>query len=335
MTRRLCLIALIVCGGCADLSQRASRPDSTTFERRCHPVQDYRLPLRAATSGSGEAVATPSQLEEIAHGTRFTVESIHAAHAIDALPLLQDIAASEQPVLEGRELLERRRERLRQELSNRVLLSLLQLGSVLSEIVCEAERADQLADRLEEREEHYARVLTVLAVVTAGVAGLVGGAVAIANESVAEGIVGVVGGVVSTAFGSAALIQHKTLDFKHPRNLLRDIWEGPRTSTLYPPAVWRFLNRPLEEDPRATLRTAIIARWRRDGRLGEPGSKLEAHRTQILFAAGGRYDVEDFRARAQMLDMLEAQIGLMHQYLERLLEEVLARTHAAQAPLAG
>ncbi len=84
-----------------------------------------------------------------------------------------------------------------------------------------------------------------------------------------------------------------------------------------------------------TLPTAIIARWRRDGRLGEPGSKLEAHRTEILFGAGGKYDEEDFRARAQMLDMLGPQIGLMHQYLERLLEEVLAQTQASVTPAPG
>ncbi|WP_447987298.1 hypothetical protein [Nitrospira sp. Nam74] len=239
MSRRICLIALILCAGCADLSQRGSRRDSTTFERRCHPVQDYRLPLRMPETGEADEATSP-QVEELSHRTRFTVESIYAAHALNALPLLQDIAASEQPALEHRELLERGRERLRQEFSNRVLLALLQLESVLSEIVCEAERADQLADRIAEREEHYARILTILAVVTAGVAGLVGGAVAIANESVAEGIVGVVGGVLSSALGSAALIQHKDLDFKHPRNLLQHIWEGPRTSALYPLAGWRF-----------------------------------------------------------------------------------------------
>ena len=37
----------------------------------------------------------------------------------------------------------------------------------------------------------------------------------------------------------------------------------------------------------------------------------------------GPYEIEDFRARAARLDLLESDINLMSQDLERLMEEIL------------
>jgi hypothetical protein len=84
------------------------------------------------------------------------------------------------------------------------------------------------------------------------------------------------------------------------------------------------LTRPLREDPQHySLRESLILRWRQDGRLGEAGSERERRRVALFFGDGGSYDIEDLRARAAMLDLLESDINLMSQDLERLLEEIL------------
>jgi hypothetical protein len=102
------------------------------------------------------------------------------------------------------------------------------------------------------------------------------------------------------------------------------VWIGPKESTLIPATVWRHLTRPLSEAPQHySLRESLILRWRQDGRLGEAGSEREQRRVALFFGNGGSYDIEDLRARSAMLDLLESDINLMSQDLERLLEEIL------------
>ena len=328
MKRLLALVLCLQLGCVSSLSRREDAPKHT-FEHRCRPVQ--ALPKGLMPYGTmPDSPLSANEINALAAATQFTPQSLGIAQAIGALHLLVRLPAAERAVRQKTGDARQQLEVLRVEVSDRILLALLQVTGMSAEIVCEAERADQLADRLEEKEDSRARLITVAAIVVAGLAGIVGGAVAIANQSVIEGILGVVGGTLSTVFSSFALKQDLATVFLHPRNILIPVWNGPEQTDLFPEVVWRFLNRPLEEDPSATLRTAIIARWQRDGRLGTPGSAVERHRLHLFFTEGGEYQVEDLRARAQMLDMLDAQVGLMNQYLEGLLAEVLARGSLVQ-----
>lgn len=325
-------LAVVMClfVGCAPVLQRmGSEPRTRTFERRCRPVQTLPRGLLPYGTTPGPPLSA-AETEHLSLATGFTPQSLQVAGTIGALRLLTQLPDLERAAAQQTEGAKERLRDVRLELSDRILLALLQVTSISAEIVCEAERADQLADRLEEKEVSQSRTLTILAILATGVAGIAGGAVAIANQAATEGIFAVVGGALATAFSGLALKEDLHSHFKHPRNLLRDVWEGPTSSGLFPEVVWRFLNRPLEEDPTSTLRLAIIERWRNDGRLGPPSSALEQRRTGLVFGDGGDYEVEDLRARAQMLDMLESQVSLMNQYLERLLEEVLARGSLVQ-----
>ena len=64
-------------------------------------------------------------------------------------------------------------------------------------------------------------------------------------------------------------------------------------------------------------------RWRQDGRLGEAGSEQETRRIALFFGDGGSYSIEDLRDRAAMLELLKADVNLMSQDLERLMEEII------------
>jgi hypothetical protein len=213
---------------------------------------------------------------------------------------------------------------IRRQLSDRILLGFLDVARTASEADCEEERADQLADRLQAIREKRVRYLTLTAIVGDALVGILSGALSLAAQQTAAAAGAIGGGALATGFGTAALLTDTEQEFGHARNILREVWEAPAEPSLIPTSVWRHLNRPLPDDPQSrSLRETLITRWRRDGRLAEAGSPAEGRRIELFFGEGGSYTIEDLRARAAMLDLLEADINLMSQDLEGLLQEVL------------
>ena len=213
---------------------------------------------------------------------------------------------------------------VQQQLSSRILLAFLDVARAAAEADCEEERADQLADGLQEVRDKRIRRYTLIAIVGDAMIGIVAGGLDLALEATAAAAAAIFGGTVATWFGMSAFFDDTHYEFRHPRNLLQEVWMAPEEPALIPPSVWRHLIRPLPDDPaQRSLRESLIMRWRQDGRFGEAGSELEQRRTALFFGDGGSYEIEDLRARAAMLDLLESDINLMSQDLERLLEEIL------------
>src|SRR5690606_8233450 len=126
------------------------------------------------------------------------------------------------------------------------------------------------------------------------------------------------GGVTSAGLGLGSLWVHPTMEYLHPRNLLADLWNGPSTSTVYPPLVWAYLTRP--EFPTTggpSIRANVVRRWRE---LGNPGSDAAT-----LFGPGGVYDADALRARAGMLDQVRAEVMLLDQEVAELGAALLGR----------
>lgn len=328
MHHRIILLIMYCCvmSGCATIADRTleSTSEREEFERRCRPIEHVPGTTLFPSLTEVPQLST-SEAAKVSAATGFSPISVEAAHAFDVLPLLQQLPALERALAEHREGAKGELQEARTQIIERIVLVSFQANGINAEIACEVARAEQLADYLQQQKDDRARLLTVIAVVAGGVAGMIGGGLAIAAHAVAEGVAVAIGGALSTVFGSTALFQQQEYEFRHPRNLLREIWEGPPNPVLFPDVIWRFLNRPLEEDPNTSLRTVIIARWRRDGRLGKPGSDLEQRRIALLFGEGGNYNVEDLQARAQMFNMLQSQVALTSEYLERFLRELLSR----------
>jgi hypothetical protein len=217
-----------------------------------------------------------------------------------------------------------RRLQVRQQLSNRVLLAFLDVARTAAEADCEEERADQLADRLQDVRDKRVRRQTLIAIVGDAMIGIVAGGLSLALQETASAAAAIFGGAVATWFGMSAFFDDTRYEFQHSRNLLKEVWTGPEQPVLIPTSVWRHLTRPLSDDTaQGSLRESLIIRWRQDGRLGEAGSETEQRRTALFFGEGGSYEIDDLRARAAMLDLLEADVNLMSQDLERLMEEIL------------
>lgn len=108
---------------------------------------------------------------------------------------------------------------------------------------------------------------------------------------------------MATWFGLSAFFDDTRYDFRHARNLLQEVWVGPKESTLIPATVWRHLTRALSEDPEHySLRESLILRWRQDRRWGKVGSEREQRRVTCFFGDGGSYDIEDLRAVLRNID---------------------------------
>lgn len=318
------LLLMVLASGCAT---EGSRPDqllhSGSIERRCGPLASVQprvvqgsSPGQPRTEGDGDATGVSAR--------RFTPQAHDIAEIIGAEDLLMQLAALEAEATPTIERPSLRRLQVQQQLSNRILLAFLDVARTAAEADCEEERADQLADRLQEVRDKRIRRQTLIAIVGDAMIGIVAGGLSLALEETASAATAILGGTVATGFGLAAFFDQSRYEFRHARNILREVWEGPESPTFIPPSVWRHLNRPLSDDPAGrSLRESLIARWRQDGRFGEAGSTTEQRRIALFFGEGGSYEIEDLRARAAMLDLLEADINLMSQDLERLMQEVL------------
>jgi hypothetical protein len=251
--------------------------------------------------------------------------ALEIANAIGADELASRIQTLDYEAARGSEGARLRLLELRQQLSERILLALLEVKSAAAEADCEEERADGLADRLQEMQEERVKRLTIFSLLGSGLGGILSGGLAWAAQGTAAAIAGIAAGMTEAGFGAMALFEDIEHDFRHDRNLLTEVWEAPKNPGLIPVSVWRFLNRPLRDDPkRRSLRETLIARWREDGRLGEAGSETERHRIALLFGNGGSYTITELRDRAAMFDMLESDINLMSHDLEEFLREISA-----------
>lgn len=311
------IFLLFSVSGCAGDGAFEGMSAAEDFEGRCalsaKRTPDSRIPLSDSRPDTEDSL--PSGLSP---------EAVEIARTIRVLPLLRIIAVLEAGHPERDAAAQFRLLGVRQQLANEIQSALFELQSTAAEVRCEKERADQLADRLQESLNREVKLLTVTAILTGAVFGFASGGLFLAGVSTAGTAVGLSGGLVETILGTVALNEDRRAELRHTRNILRDVWEGSGEATIIPDTVWRFLNQPMKEEPRRrSLRDTLVLRWRQDGRLGTAGSVSERHRIPLLFGPGGEYGIADLRARAAMLDLLEADITLMTQDLNLLLEEAL------------
>jgi hypothetical protein len=201
----------------------------------------------------------------------------------------------------------------------RIELARVTVAATVAELDCEGERAEQAADYLTRSGSNKVQRLTVGSVVVAAATSIASvflstrGAKADVQDSVA-----VWGGALSVGLGLSSLYVHPRVDFTHPRNLLADVWTGPAASSMYPLPVWAYLARPeFSNDQREPIRAHVVARWRTFEQLQDPSS------ASLLFGAGGAYDADALRARAQMLDEVKAEVDLENQDLAVLAAALL------------
>lgn len=327
------LVIFCFASGCAGGPQPPlDVTSSDRVQRHCGPSPD----IRYTTALSNSLHAKDDRFRDhdnTSLSSALSPPALKIADAIDVFPLVIQIPILEAEVAGQVEGARTRLIEVRHEILEEIVLASLAVARTAAEADCEEERADQLADRLQEIREKRTRGFTVVALLGSGVASIFSGGLGLATASVAAAAATLTSGAFKSIFGSAAYLGGETLEFPHERNLLKEVWDGPQHPTLIPHSVWRHLNQPLNDDPSGrSLRETLIARWHQHGRFGNPGSDTEQRRITLFFGDGGTYGIDDLRARAAMLDLLEADISLMSQDLELLLQEVRAQTKTHPAP---
>ncbi len=187
--------------GCASLITSAQKGTATEHSQRCAPEIAKTQPDRAPAQVKKFVPTTPSLRVE----QQFTPVAVRVAETIGVLGLVNELTdlRTSRPV-NILEVLVRR-----QELTERTQLAILEVNSATAEIVCERDRADQLADRIDEVDGARVKQLTIASIVFGGIAGIVTGGIGLAaGASVGADAATVGGGVLASWFGVSALFVH-------------------------------------------------------------------------------------------------------------------------------
>lgn len=256
---------------------------------------------------------------------RFSLQSLNMANAIGVLEYLEKYVKAKaesvkNPSTEKRlELIE-----LALKINQRINISSIEISAVTSEIDCEEERADQIGNYLKGKEGERESRLTVGTIIVGAAGTIVTGALIADEKSGNAGdIIGIGTGLTEATLGILILLNKRSVEFLHPRNILREVWEGKETSPVFPTFVWYYLNYYNPSDfGTKSIRDQIIAHWMDFGQISNASTKEKTKLIDIYFGSGGKYSAEQLKNRSNMLDQLEAQISLMKQEIKGLAIEV-------------
>ncbi len=187
----------------------------------------------------------------------------------------------------------------------------LTIAATRAELDCEGERAKQAADYLAHAQESAVHSLTVGSIAAAAATAIVSVFLSTGQTSTwTQNGFAIGGGAVTAGLGVASLYINLHIRIERPRNLLADVWFGPRESSVYPPMVWGYLTQPeFSNDQREPIRTRIVERWVQFQGIRRDDPKMVA----LLFGNGGMDDEETLRLRASMIDQVKAEVDLMNQ----------------------
>ncbi|MCK8783925.1 hypothetical protein M0638_05960 [Roseomonas sp. NAR14] len=319
-------LALLL-GGCAtaERNAREHRLLSAT-ERVCVP----QTRLRHVATVEPAPPETRRRAADALAARGYSRTAIGIAEVIDALPLLERLAAAEAAPGTGGMAAELRQLRLRQAVDDRVTRAMLDVASTLAVIDCEGERGDGLRARLQSAQDRRVQRLSLAGILLGAASAAVSGGLSLGGLDAASDVAEIAGGAAGAGVALSLLFGEASGPLRTSPNLLREVWEGPDRSTLYPYTVWHYLTRPRLDDASAQTPAALlVAEWRADGGLDPDGTPAERERFALLFGPGGNYTIQDLELRDSMLDLLEASIALMNEDLRVLLAEMQAQAGGA------
>jgi hypothetical protein len=251
----------------------------------------------------------------------FSFNSLNAANAIGVLNLIEDYVVLNQevkndPSIDVRlKILE-----LSQKIAQKISISSLEISAITSELDCEEERADQIANYLKAKEKSNETKLTVGAIVVGAVGAIVSGIFIVNdNTSIAPEYIGIGTGLAEATLGFLILRNEKSVIFKHNRNPLAEIWHGPEVSKIFPIPVWYYLN--YASPNQQSLRGKIVENWLDFGQIADTKEKNKEEVYSLYFGGGGVYTASQLENRANMHDQIESYIKLMKQDLNQLATE--------------
>lgn len=202
---------------------------------------------------------------------------------------------------------------LKQKITDRLLLTNVEINALASELDCNGERINKLADFVDDINNKRTKNLTV-ASVTLGALTTV--ATVLIKNNNASNLVGVSGGLLSAGLGALTISpKGKKIDLKLQRNLLRNIWYNDNSNQTYPDSIWTILNeKQFSNSGENDLQESIKNRWLQYNFDG----KIDPETQKLFFDEGGLYTADDLHSRANMLNELQSTIRSLEQDLKSL-----------------
>ncbi|NML66131.1 hypothetical protein HHL22_13040 [Hymenobacter sp. RP-2-7] len=310
MRHRYLLPLLLALGGCATAT-RLQVPVGY-----CDPPLPSHYNPAFAPRADFDAALTPALL------ARYPRRNLLTANAVGILPLLQELLALEQtaswpqprrqqPAAELAVL------RQRQRIQAQISLVSSTVSSLAAELDCEGERADQVAGYLQHLDDRRTQRLNVLGISVGAASGI---GTTVIDSKPGQYAFGIGGGLLAAGLGLLTLRQQgHTVEFRHPRNLLTDVWAEAPTSATWPPSVWYMLSTPAFSNAGQTsLAHNARQRWQHYGQLAHLDSKQGQELTALLFGEGGTYSADELTLRANLLNELQSAVRLLNQELQAL-----------------
>lgn len=268
---------------------------------------------------SYDTTAFPLALDEIEIDSLLLIKisknSLHIANTIGIIPYLNEYinfkknTATKHTLENQIQILD-----LKQKIYHKIDNASLAISAVSSELDCEEERISQIANYITEKQSNLESKLTIGAIILGATGSILSSG--IIKDDKTSNAVAITTGVGEAAIGLTMLFNKRTIELKHERNILQDIWEGPKTSKLFPSFIWYYLNYEDENNP--SLRNEIIEKWVQFGQIESNPNKM----TDIYFDKSGEYNADKLNNRADMYDQLESQIYLLKQKLMVLSNEI-------------
>lgn len=255
---------------------------------------------------------------------KFSESSLKIANSIHLLDFLTTYLSLRQlyqanPIVENRlNVLE-----MSNLISQKINTASLEVSSIASQIDCEKEKVAQIADYLKAKEAARETKLTVTAIAVGAVGTLIG-APFVGAKLTDNGLnyVTLAIAIAEASLGIMILINEKKISVQHPKNILKDIWEGKETSNMFPPFIWHYLNYYNPSIPgNNSLRYQLVERWLSFGQIQAVSSNKKQKFIDLNFGNGGIYTADQLYNRANMLEQLESVIKLIKQDLTHLSHE--------------
>lgn len=304
MRRPAAALLLSGCGAVLLLSGCAAPPPPEVADRFCT--------TRIERSAINLPPAAPGQIAAL-RAAGFSGDALETAEAIGALDILLRLVEAERAPRPDLPLI-----LARQQVTQHVLLGLLDVQATLAAIDCAGERGAQLRAQLVRMDSRSARNLGLAGLVIGGATAAITGGFSLASLSNAGDIAGIIGGSLGSAVGGAQLYVGASGQLRARVNPLAELRNQPEHSTIFPATVWRYLTRR-DAPGEANIAEDILAEWRAADLISDDRAE------DALFAPEARVGVEELDRRDAMYDLLEARIALMNRDLRLFLEEIVAR----------